>query len=46
MFEQVVGNGANEFIIIVAVLFGFVAALSFVDHKKVKKQESEKEQGS
>ena len=44
MFEQVVGSGANEFLIIVAVLFGFVNALAFIDHRKVTngpKQEHE-----
>ena len=44
MFEQVVGNGANEFLIIVAILFGFVNALAFIDHRKVTngpKQEHE-----
>lgn len=41
MFEQVVGEGANIFITIVAVLVGFVAALSYVDFVKVKKEEEE-----
>ena len=39
MFEQYIGNGANVFIAIVAVLVGFVAALSYVDFQKVKKDE-------
>lgn len=39
MIEQVVGNGANLFILIVALLIGFVNALAFVDYKKVKKEE-------
>jgi len=38
MFEQVIGDGANLFIIIVAVLIGFVAALGFIDSEKTKKQ--------
>ena len=42
MFEQVVGDGANIFITIVAVLIGFVAALSYVDFVKVKKEEDER----
>ena len=41
MFEQVIGNGANIFITIVAVIVGFVAALSYVDFLKVKKDEKE-----
>jgi hypothetical protein len=39
MFEQVVGEGANIFITIVAVLIGFIAALGYVDFLKVKKEE-------
>jgi hypothetical protein len=39
MFEQVVGEGANIFITIVAVIIGFVAALGYVDFLKVKKEE-------
>jgi len=31
MFEQVVGSGANAFIIIIAVVIGFVSALGFID---------------
>ena len=46
MFDQVVGSGANLFVIIVAVLFGFVNALAYVDMKKVEKEQEEKEQGS
>lgn len=41
MFEQVVGSGANAFYIIIAIAFGFVAGLSFIDNMKVKKQEEE-----
>jgi hypothetical protein len=37
MFEQVIGNGANAFIVIIAVVAGFVAALSFIDNKKTDK---------
>ena len=38
MFEQIVGNGANEFLIIVAILFGFVNALAYIDHRRVTKE--------
>lgn len=38
MFEQVVGNGANAFIIIITVIVGFVAALSFIDSKKTSRE--------
>lgn len=39
MFDQVIGEGANIFIAVVAVIIGFVAALSYVDFLKVKKDE-------
>lgn len=39
MFEQYVGDGANLFIIIVAVIMGFAAALGFLDFKKTKEEE-------
>ena len=39
MFDQIIGEGANIFITIVAVLIGFVTALSYVDFLKVKKDE-------
>lgn len=42
MFEQVIGNGANIFIIIVAVLIAFASALGFVDFRKTKKEEEGK----
>lgn len=41
MFEQYTADGANVFIAIVAVLIGFVAALGFIDFRKVKKEEEE-----
>ena len=41
MFEQVIGEGANIFITIVAVLVGFIAALSYVDFVKTKKEEND-----
>jgi hypothetical protein len=39
MFEQYIGDGANVFIAIVAVLIGFAAALGYIDFRKVKKDE-------
>ncbi|MGE0773067.1 MAG: hypothetical protein AB7K37_15245 [Cyclobacteriaceae bacterium] len=41
MFDQVIANGANIFIIIVAVLIGFAAALGYVDYQKTKKEEND-----
>ncbi len=42
MFEQYIGDGANLFITIVAVLVGFVAALGYLDFLKTeKKQEND-----
>lgn len=46
MFEQVIGNGANLFILIVALLIGFVNALAYVDWMKVKKKQDEKGLGN
>lgn len=45
MIDQVVGDGANLFILIVAILIGFVHALGFVDYQKVKKEQEESEKG-
>lgn len=42
MFEQVVGNGANLFLLIVAIVVGFVGALAYVDFMKVKRDQQEK----
>jgi len=39
MFEQYTGDGVNVFIAIVAVLIGFVAALGYIDFRKVKKDQ-------
>jgi hypothetical protein len=41
MFHQYIGDGANVFIAIVAVIIGFAAALGYVDFRKVKKEEKE-----
>ena len=38
MFDQVVADGANIFITIVAVVIGFAAALGYVDFLKTKKE--------
>jgi hypothetical protein len=46
MFEQVVGNGANLFVLIIAVLLGFVNALAYIDNQKVKKDQEEKGLGN
>jgi hypothetical protein len=43
MFEQYIGDGANIFIAIVAVLIGFATALGYVDFLKVKKQDGKKD---
>ena len=39
MFHQIVGDGANLFIIIIAIVVGFVAAMGFVDSKKTNKEQ-------
>lgn len=40
MFEQNVGDGANIFVTIVAVIVGFAAAMGYIDFRsKTKKQE-------
>jgi hypothetical protein len=39
MFEQYIGDGANLFIIIVAVLIGFATALGYLDFLKTKNEE-------
>lgn len=42
MFEQYIGDGANLFILIVAVLVAFAASLGYVDYVKVKREEQKK----
>jgi hypothetical protein len=37
--EQYIGDGANLFIIIVAVLIGFASALGYLDFLKTKEEE-------
>jgi len=39
MFEQIVSNGVNTFLIIIACLFGFAGGLLYVDFLKTKKRE-------
>jgi hypothetical protein len=39
MFDQVVGDGANLFVIIVAVLIGFATAIGFVNFQKTKRED-------
>jgi hypothetical protein len=39
MFEQYIGDGANLFIVIVAVLVGFATALGYLDFMKTKNEE-------
>ncbi|HEY4655388.1 MAG TPA: hypothetical protein VIH22_12790 [Cyclobacteriaceae bacterium] len=43
MFEDYIGSGADIFIAIVAVIVGFIAAMSYLDFLKVSKKEKEKE---
>lgn len=38
MFEQVVGDGANLFVTIVAIVIGFAAALGFIDSQKTNRE--------
>jgi hypothetical protein len=38
MFHQFLGDGANIFIAIVAVLIGFATALGYVDFLKTKRE--------
>jgi hypothetical protein len=42
MFEQFIGDGANLFIAIVAVLIGFATALGYTDYLKTKKEDEKK----
>lgn len=41
MFHQFIGDGANVFIAIAAVIVGFLAALALVDFRKTTKNEHE-----
>lgn len=39
MFQAFIGDGANIFIAIVAVIVGFAAAMGYTDYVKTTKQE-------
>jgi hypothetical protein len=39
MFEQFTGDGANLFIVIVAVIVGFAAAMGYTDYLKTKEEQ-------
>lgn len=43
MFEQNIGDGANIFITIVAVIVGFAAAMGFIDFRKTTKNQEHKD---
>ena len=43
MFQQYIGDGANLFIAIVAVLVGFATAIGYVDFLKTKKEQGKKD---
>lgn len=43
MFEQNVADGANLFVIIVAIIIGFVSALGYLDHRKTTKNQSKED---
>jgi len=43
MFEQIVGSPANAFLVIVAVVIGFVSAIGFIDSKKTMKENEHNE---
>jgi len=38
-FNQIVGDGANLFFVIVAIVIGFVGGMSYTDMLKTKKEE-------
>ncbi|GIL24302.1 MAG: hypothetical protein BroJett042_28150 [Bacteroidota bacterium] len=42
-FEQNVGDGANLFVTIVAVIVGFVAAVGYLDKMKASKNEKKQD---
>ena len=43
MFQQFIGDGANNFIDIVAVLVGFATALVYIDFLKTTKKQDKKD---
>lgn len=45
MFTQYVGDGANLFIAIVAVIIGFAGAMGYIDFLKTTKKEEKGDDG-
>jgi uncharacterized membrane protein YuzA (DUF378 family) len=43
MFEQNVGDGANIFVTIVAVIVGFAAAMGYIDYNRTTKKQEHKD---
>ena len=43
MFEQNIGDGANIFITIVAVIIGFAVAMGYIDYNKTAKKQENKD---
>lgn len=41
IFDQMVGSGANAFVIVIAIVVGFVSAVSFNDSRKTFKENDE-----
>ena len=41
MFHQFIGDGANVFIAIAAIIIGFAAAMGFVDFRKTTRKGKE-----
>ena len=39
IFNQIVGDGANLFMVIVAIVIGFGAGMGYTDYMKTKKEE-------
>ena len=40
LFSQIVGDGANLFVVIVAIIIGFAAGMGYTDYLKTKKEEN------
>ena len=39
IFNQVVGDGANLFMLIVAIIIGFAGGMAYTDYTKTKKEQ-------
>ena len=39
IFNQIIGDGANLFIVIVAIIIGFAVGMGYTDFLKTKKEE-------